>query len=226
MTKYACFSLKILVPPVGLLRRGCLDRSWDTISRICPPLVLPSTNYRVTYLQSNSAKVTLIAKSYSQVRNIRVSGVTRSLRFTGTGLTAWADFLNSIISGVPKVVRADNGSENVTVENIQTSLTGKSHSFLYGRSVHNQVCVDKRCDSIPARSEGEGGITIFDSEWLKSGRSSDLCCDRFQSIPTPPRNQPSGHWVVSAELAVTTSSFDFHSTVRHRFQMYGFFLLE
>ena len=56
--------------------------------------------------------------------------------------------------GLPKVIRADRGSENIIIEQIQSSLRREihnaSHSFIYGKSVFNQViglCEMKVCDT-------------------------------------------------------------------------------
>ena len=41
--------------------------------------------------------------------------------------------------GMPRRVRADCGTENVLVAEIQRELTGDDNSFMYGRSTSNQV---------------------------------------------------------------------------------------
>ena len=40
--------------------------------------------------------------------------------------------------GCPRTVRADMGTENVNVEQMQIFLREVQHSFVYGKSVHNQ----------------------------------------------------------------------------------------
>lgn len=66
---------------------------------------------------------------------------------TKSNVDCWLELWKlCIILGGPTVVRADRGTENITIERIQKSLrsvhkdTMAKNSFLYGKSSLNQVC--------------------------------------------------------------------------------------
>ena len=48
-------------------------------------------------------------------------------------------FFFHVILGIPRLIRADKGTENVVIENIQKAMSTAPKTFIYGKSCLNQV---------------------------------------------------------------------------------------